>query len=148
MWKAFPKDWKMIEAFKRMFTSQQKQRITSRVFEQLKKDWKIINSEKMIRYWSIPENRKVQSERNLGKNNVMFGQTHSKEVRKKISEMRILKGGTHFTPHSEETKQKIKEITLKQVSDKNMGCYIRCSCLMCHKETNIITLTRFHCHNP
>ena len=146
MWKAFTKDWKMIEAFKRMFTSQQKQRITSRVFEQLKKDWNIINSEKMIRYWSIPENKKVQSERNSGKNNGMYGQTHSKEARKKISDMRKLKGGTHFAHHSEETKQKIKEITLKQVSDKNMGCYIRCSCLICRKETNIIAFTRFHNH--
>ena len=36
MWKAFPKDYAMIKAFNRMSNSQQKQRITAKVYKILK----------------------------------------------------------------------------------------------------------------
>lgn len=87
--------------------------------------------------------RKRRSERYKGSGNPNYGKIHSEETKQKIREMRKRVGGTHFTPHSEESKNKIRERNRLQKENKEMGAQIRCSCLICGKETNKVRIIAF-----
>ena len=95
----------------------------------------------------LPEKeRKRRSEKYKGSGNPNYGKKHSEEAKQKIRDMRKRVGGTHFSPHSDEAKEKIRIGTNKQKEAGELGVQIRCSCLICHKETNRVGLTRFHKH--
>jgi hypothetical protein len=93
------------------------------------------------------EERKRRSETYSGEGNPNFGRKHTLEAIKKIKESRKKNSSKrHCKPHSEESKEMIRQKTFEQIEKRNLSVFIKCSCIYCHKETNLTTLTRFHKH--
>ena len=124
---------------------QWEQKVISRMNMMKKSEW--LNLGNAGREFKITtEHLEIKSKKYTGAGNPNFGKTHTPEARKRISEARKRKGGTHFQPHSDDVKRAARERTLEQMRNGTHSSQIRVCCIHCKKEVTPTMLTRFHKH--